>query len=115
MVEQRARSRSGHSICHRRSLRTLGRSAREVAHENVARAVDPLARACAPGSRGTALSGGDDRSRRAVPQVKTEEAEWFESWFGEDYVALYPHRNEAEAERVVALIAENVRDRDVGL
>jgi trans-aconitate methyltransferase len=47
--------------------------------------------------------------------MKTEETEWFESWFGEDYVALYPHRNEAEAERVVALIADNVRDRDVGL
>jgi len=47
--------------------------------------------------------------------VTTEELEWFESWFGEDYVALYPHRNEAEAERVVALIAENVRDRDIGL
>lgn len=47
--------------------------------------------------------------------MKTEETEWFESWFGEDYVALYPHRNEAEAERVIALIADNVRDRDVGL
>jgi SAM-dependent methyltransferase len=30
--------------------------------------------------------------------------EWFESWFGEDYVALYPHRNAAEAGRAVALI-----------
>jgi SAM-dependent methyltransferase len=45
--------------------------------------------------------------------MKTDETEWFESWFGEDYVALYPHRNEAEAEKVVALIADNVRGRDV--
>ena len=25
--------------------------------------------------------------------------EWFEEWFGEEYVRLYPHRDEAEAER----------------
>lgn len=34
--------------------------------------------------------------------------QWFESWFGEEYVALYPHRNVAEAERAVDLIARNV-------
>jgi SAM-dependent methyltransferase len=31
-------------------------------------------------------------------------SEWFERWFGEEYIALYPHRNAAEAEKVVALI-----------
>jgi SAM-dependent methyltransferase len=31
--------------------------------------------------------------------------EWFEEWFGEEYLQLYPHRDEAEAERAVALIA----------
>lgn len=31
-------------------------------------------------------------------------SEWFEQWFGEEYHALYPHRDEAEARRVVALI-----------
>ncbi|MGH9420514.1 MAG: class I SAM-dependent methyltransferase, partial [Thermoanaerobaculia bacterium] len=31
-------------------------------------------------------------------------SEWFESWFGEDYIAVYPHRNAAEAGRAVALI-----------
>ena len=41
------------------------------------------------------------------------DVEWFESWFGEDYIALYPHRNEAEAERAVALIAESLGDRTV--
>jgi SAM-dependent methyltransferase len=31
-------------------------------------------------------------------------AEWFEEWFGEEYLHLYPHRNDADAERVVALL-----------
>jgi len=31
--------------------------------------------------------------------------EWFASWFNDDYLALYPHRDAAEAERLVALIA----------
>lgn len=31
-------------------------------------------------------------------------AEWFEEWFGEEYLQLYPHRNEAEAGRAVALL-----------
>lgn len=39
--------------------------------------------------------------------------EWFESWFGEEYIALYPHRNEAEAERVVALIERTLGSRQV--
>ncbi len=32
--------------------------------------------------------------------------EWFEEWFGEEYLQLYPHRDDAEAERAVALVAE---------
>ena len=32
--------------------------------------------------------------------------EWFEEWFGEEYLQLYPHRDVAEAERAVALILE---------
>lgn len=31
-------------------------------------------------------------------------AEWFEEWFGEEYLHLYPHRNEADAGRIVALL-----------
>ena len=27
--------------------------------------------------------------------------EWFEEWFGEEYLELYPHRDDAEAERAV--------------
>ncbi|HET8836635.1 MAG TPA: class I SAM-dependent methyltransferase [Gemmatimonadales bacterium] len=34
--------------------------------------------------------------------------EWFEEWFGEEYLQLYPHRDGAEADRAVGLIAERV-------
>jgi ubiquinone/menaquinone biosynthesis C-methylase UbiE len=32
--------------------------------------------------------------------------EWFEEWFGEEYLQLYPHRDVAEADRAVALILD---------
>ena len=35
-------------------------------------------------------------------------SEWFERWFGEEYIALYPHRNAAEAETVVSLIEQTI-------
>lgn len=31
-------------------------------------------------------------------------ADWFEEWFGEEYLQLYPHRDEMDAERMVGLI-----------
>jgi SAM-dependent methyltransferase len=34
--------------------------------------------------------------------------EWFEEWFGEEYLRLYPHRDDADAERAVALICRTV-------
>jgi ubiquinone/menaquinone biosynthesis C-methylase UbiE len=34
--------------------------------------------------------------------------EWFEEWFGEEYLQLYPHRDAAEADRAVGLIGERV-------
>ena len=34
--------------------------------------------------------------------------EWFEEWFGEEYLRLYPHRDQAEADRAVALILDRV-------
>ena len=34
--------------------------------------------------------------------------EWFEEWFGEEYLRLYPHRDDQEAERAVDLIRETV-------
>jgi SAM-dependent methyltransferase len=33
-------------------------------------------------------------------------AEWFEEWFGEEYLQLYPHRDDAEAARAVELLVE---------
>lgn len=36
--------------------------------------------------------------------------EWFEQWFGEEYLRLYPHRDEHDAGQAVALV-----DRTVGL
>ncbi|MEP7327525.1 MAG: class I SAM-dependent methyltransferase [Gemmatimonadota bacterium] len=34
--------------------------------------------------------------------------EWFEDWFGEEYLQLYPHRNDSDAEAVVDLIRRTV-------
>src|SRR5436190_11294354 len=34
--------------------------------------------------------------------------EWFEEWFGEEYLQLYPHRDAAEADRAVGLIGERI-------
>jgi SAM-dependent methyltransferase len=34
--------------------------------------------------------------------------EWYEEWFGEEYLQLYPHRDDADAERAVALILRSV-------
>ena len=30
--------------------------------------------------------------------------EWFEEWFNEDYLALYPHRDDADATRLIGLL-----------
>ncbi len=38
--------------------------------------------------------------------------EWFEEWFGEEYLHLYPHRDEADAGRMVALIRRTLPWRD---
>ena len=34
--------------------------------------------------------------------------DWYEEWFGEEYLALYPHRDEEEAREVAALIAGRI-------
>ncbi|HEY2026434.1 MAG TPA: methyltransferase domain-containing protein [Gemmatimonadaceae bacterium] len=36
------------------------------------------------------------------------ESDWFEDWFGEEYLALYEHRDQGEAREVVRLIADRV-------
>ena len=40
-------------------------------------------------------------------------SEWFESWFGDEYVALYPHRDEAEAEHAIDLIEQHLGETPV--
>jgi len=35
-------------------------------------------------------------------------ADWFESWFNEEYLALYPHRDQADAARLVELMRREV-------
>ena len=44
--------------------------------------------------------------RTIAPGVGSQEADWFEEWFGEDYLRIYQHRDEEEAERAIELIAE---------
>ncbi|PYO78428.1 MAG: class I SAM-dependent methyltransferase [Gemmatimonadetes bacterium] len=43
----------------------------------------------------------------------SQEADWFEEWFGEDYLHIYQHRDEMEAERAVELIATNLAGRRI--
>lgn len=43
----------------------------------------------------------------------TEPADWFEQWFGDEYLRLYPHRDENDAAEAIDLIASRVKGRDV--
>jgi SAM-dependent methyltransferase len=43
----------------------------------------------------------------------SEEADWFEEWFGEDYLRIYQHRDELEAEHAIELIAANLPGRGI--
>jgi SAM-dependent methyltransferase len=40
-------------------------------------------------------------------------AEWFERWFGEEYLALYPHRDEQDAAEAIALIERELKGRRI--
>ncbi|HUQ99793.1 MAG TPA: class I SAM-dependent methyltransferase [Gemmatimonadaceae bacterium] len=51
--------------------------------------------------------------RRIAPGVGSQEADWFEEWFGEDYLRIYQHRDEEEAERAIELIEKHVEGRKV--
>ena len=50
---------------------------------------------------------------RLMRPVGPQEADWFEQWFGEDYLYTYQHRDETEAERVIELIATNLAGRKI--
>jgi len=41
-------------------------------------------------------------------------AEWYERWFGEDYLALYPHRNDRDAAAAVGLLERELSAREPG-
>jgi SAM-dependent methyltransferase len=49
-----------------------------------------------------------DADRAVMQGVKSQEADWFEQWFGEDYLRIYQHRDESEAERAIELIAAHL-------
>jgi SAM-dependent methyltransferase len=49
-----------------------------------------------------------DADRAVMQGVKSQEADWFEQWFGEDYLRIYQHRDESEAERAIDLIAAHL-------
>ena len=48
-----------------------------------------------------------------VRATGSHEADWFEQWFGEDYLHIYQHRDETEAERAIELIATNLAGRQI--
>lgn len=49
----------------------------------------------------------------AIQLSGSQEADWFEEWFGEDYLRLYPHRDIKEAVRAIELIANHVSGREI--
>jgi SAM-dependent methyltransferase len=54
-----------------------------------------------------------DAELAVMHSLKSQEADWFEEWFGDDYLRIYQHRDESEAERAIELIAAHVRGRDI--
>ncbi|MDQ6689394.1 MAG: methyltransferase domain-containing protein [Gemmatimonadota bacterium] len=54
-----------------------------------------------------------DSDRKKMQRSGSEEADWFEAWFGEDYLRIYQHRDETEAEHVVDLIARFLEGHDI--
>ncbi len=52
-------------------------------------------------------------NQAAKQRAGSEEADWFEEWFGEDYLRIYQHRDETEAEHVVELIARVLDGSDI--
>ena len=53
------------------------------------------------------------RERPFSPLTNPPEADWFEEWFGVDYLNIYQHRDESEAERAIELIATNLAGRRI--
>lgn len=53
------------------------------------------------------------RDRPFAPLTGAQEADWFEETFGVDYLNIYQHRDESEAERAIELIATNLAGRRI--
>ena len=51
--------------------------------------------------------------KSVMQTVGSQEADWFEEWFGEDYLHIYQHRDETEAERAIEFIATNLAGRQI--
>jgi SAM-dependent methyltransferase len=54
-----------------------------------------------------------DAEPGVTQRFKAQEADWFEEWFGEDYLRIYQHRDESEAERAIELITAQVGGRKI--
>jgi SAM-dependent methyltransferase len=46
-------------------------------------------------------------------KASAPEADWYEEWFGVDYLRIYQHRDETDAERAIELIESNVPGRRI--
>ena len=54
-----------------------------------------------------------DEEPAVMQSFKSQEADWFEEWFGDDYLRIYQHRDESEAEHAIQLISAQMRGRDI--
>jgi SAM-dependent methyltransferase len=52
-------------------------------------------------------------TRTGKPTPLRNEPAWFEKWFGEDYLSVYPHRNGEEADSVVAFIQRRMAGKQI--
>jgi SAM-dependent methyltransferase len=48
-----------------------------------------------------------------MQDFRSQEADWFEETFGDDYLRIYQHRDESEAEQAIDLIAAHVSGREI--
>lgn len=39
--------------------------------------------------------------------------DWFQDWFGEEYLALYPHRDETEAQRAIQMVESEISGKHI--
>ena len=54
-----------------------------------------------------------DAAPAVIQGFKSQEADWFEEWFGDDYLRIYQHRDESEAEHAIDLIATHLPGRGI--